>query len=683
MTDVRAALAVLILFALAGLALASDDENAGQGNAFDAESGWLTMSDGVNLSVTYLMPAKSEPDEKFPVLLEMDPYRKDDMSYLWDYPQASYFAKHGYVVALVDVRGTGASEGSVPASEYSEEELSDGVEIIDQLSKKFWSNGNVGMYGYSWSGCNALLIADRKPPALKAILIAHLPDDLFYLDCHYIDGVFHTDTWEAMIDTYNTLPSTEDYAINSNYFEDRFDQEPWHFIWKRNQADGPFWRNESARFKADVEIPVYVIGGLLDSYRDMVPRLLNSSNTLVKAEIGPWGHDWPSSGTPGPNYEWREKGVRWWDYWLKGIDNGIMAEPRFMVFMRDGNEPSTAIKTLPGEWRSGSWPISGIETQKMYPGPSQNLQDSAPDRGAGDVLAYHAGAGSSVPGWWGDLTDDMSSDDAYSLVYDSAPLTEPIEIIGFPEIYLNVSADAPLYHWTVRLEDLSPDGNVSLVSGVLINPADRISRLERTPLTPGEPAKLSGEIHYTTWRFKPGHKIRLAVSNAQFPMAWPTPYRGNTTLFTGQDTFLELPVVKENTLTGTCDVPAPEPDEYPSDATTAPREVSYPAGSYNPETGDSSYLCGEEYAWTIRNTSYNYTENNAWRVNDKDPAHATYETETNYRIALPDRVIDLIGIFSLASDEKSFNLTVTRRLLENDIVVREKTWNEVIPRDNQ
>lgn len=329
MIDARAVLAVLIFLAFAGHSLANDDGNEDQGmpqsNDFDIERGWLTMSDGINLSVTYLMPVKNDPDEKFPVLLEMDPYRKDDMSYLWDYPQASYFARHGYAVALVDVRGTGASEGSVPASEYSEEELSDGVEIIDQLSKMPWSNGNVGMYGYSWSGCNALLIADRKPPALKAILIAHLPDDLFYLDCHYIDGVFHTDTWEAMIDTYNALPSTEDYAINPSYFEDRFDQEPWHFIWKRNQADGQFWRNESARFKPEVEIPVYVIGGLLDSYRDMVPRLLNSSNTMVKAEIGPWGHDWPSSGMPGPNYEWREKGVRWWDYWLKEIDNGIMA----------------------------------------------------------------------------------------------------------------------------------------------------------------------------------------------------------------------------------------------------------------------------------------------------------------------------------------------------------------------
>lgn len=687
MLDLRCVVAVLIFLALFGHALADadDDENLSQSpdNAFNIERDWLTMSDGVKLSVTYFLPATKEPEDRFPVLLEMDPYRKDDMSYLWDYPTASYFASHGYAVALVDVRGTGSSEGSVPAAEYTEEELSDGVEIIDQLSKKEWSNGNVGMYGYSWSGCNSLMIAERKIPALKAILIAHLSDDLFYLDVHYVDGVFHTDTWEAMIDTYNALPSSEDYAINPEFFEERFDQEPWNFIWKRNQADGPFWRNESIRFKPDVEIPIYIIGGLLDSYRDTVPRILNSSNPMVKAEIGPYAHDWPNAGVPGPNYEWREKAIRWWDYWLKGIDNGIMDEPRFMVFVRDGYEPSTEIKTLPGEWRCGNWPIGGIEMQRLYPKASWKLSDSAPNRITGQTLAYHAGAGTEVPGWWGDLTDDMSSDDAYSLVYDSEPLAEPLEIIGFPEVHLNISADAPLYQWTVRLEDLSPEGKVSLVSGVLINPADRLSRLKRMPLAAGEPAELSGEIHYTTWRFNPGHRVRLAISNAQFPMAWPTPYKGNTTLFAGPDTFLELPVVKENTLTGTCNVPEPESEEWPSDATTAGREVNYPAGNYDPETGEASYICGEEFSWTIRNASYNYTENNTWRVNDNDPAHAAYETETNYEIALPERVIRLIGLFNLTSDEESFNLTVTRQLMENEEVVSEKTWNEVIPRDNQ
>ncbi|MDO9033845.1 MAG: CocE/NonD family hydrolase, partial [Methanoregula sp.] len=247
---------------------------------------WLTMSDGVKLSVTYFMPVSGNPGEKFPVLLEMDPYRKDDIAYLEDYPICSYFAKRGYVVAKVDVRGTGSSEGVLPTSEYTEQELSDGVEIINQLSRSAWSNGNVGMFGLSWSGFNSLMIAARKPPALKAILIAHGSDDLFYQDVHYIDGVIHMDCWEPMIDTSNALPATDEYAITSEYFANRFDQTPWHFVWKENQKDGPFWREKSVRFKPDIEIPVYLIGGLLDGYRDTIPRMMNSSNTRIKADLG-------------------------------------------------------------------------------------------------------------------------------------------------------------------------------------------------------------------------------------------------------------------------------------------------------------------------------------------------------------------------------------------------------------
>ncbi|MCA1915181.1 CocE/NonD family hydrolase [Methanospirillum hungatei] len=100
-----------------------------------------------------------------PVLFEMDPCRMDDVSYLEDYYVGMYFAKRGYVVAMVDVRWTGRSDGVVPDREYSEQELSDGVEIIDLLAGKEWSSGNGGMSGMSWSGFNALMIAGRKPPA--------------------------------------------------------------------------------------------------------------------------------------------------------------------------------------------------------------------------------------------------------------------------------------------------------------------------------------------------------------------------------------------------------------------------------------------------------------------------------------------------------------------------------------
>ncbi len=186
-----------------------DDEGVlppDSGDAFTVERGTLGMPDGIKLAVSYWMPKAKKPGEKFPVFFEMNGYRKDDLCYLsWDYPVGAYFARHGYVVAKVDLRGTGDSGGVLPEAEYSEQELSDGVEIVNQLSRKEWSNGKVGMYGLSWGAFNSLMVARRKPPALKAILIAHASDDLYYQDVHFNDGVMHTDVWGAMIDTYNAL----------------------------------------------------------------------------------------------------------------------------------------------------------------------------------------------------------------------------------------------------------------------------------------------------------------------------------------------------------------------------------------------------------------------------------------------------------------------------------------------
>jgi len=655
------------------------------GYQFTVERGFLRMPDGVKLAVSYWKPTAKKSGEKFPVFFEMNGYRKDDLCYLsWDYPVGAFFARQGYVVAKVDLRGTGDSGGVLPEAEYSEHEISDCVEIINQLSGKEWSNGNVGMYGLSWGAFNSLMTAMRKPPALKAILIAHSSDDLYYQDVHFIDGAMHTDVWEAMIDTYNALPDTKKYALTPEFFAERFNQPPWHFKWKENLFDGPFWRKESVRFQQPVEIPIYIIGGLLDGYRDTVVRLLNSPNKQVKADMGPWKHEWPNTGTPGPNYEWRRKALRWWDYWLKGINNGIMKEPRFMVYMRDAVPPSEDITTTPGEWRCGNWPVEGIKERRFYPGESKKLISSAPGNGKSYTLVYKAGSGIGIHGWWGETSGDMSFDDESALVFDSEPLKESVEIMGLPKINLTVSADAPLYQWSVRLEDVRPDGTVSLISGTLINPADRESRLKQTPLVPGQKTKLSGEIHFTTWRFRPKHKIRLSISNAQFPMAWPTPYKGSTKLYPGLDTSIELPIVQRNTLTQTCDLPRPEKEEWPPDASYGEEDEGKSTKiDYNPETGAAIYSCGINQRMTIRDTRYHMQEKNTWKVNDKDPAHATYEAVTNYSIRPPGRDLGLNVKFRMASDEKNFYLTTTRQLFESKKLVREKKWEKTIPRKNQ
>ena len=652
---------------------------------FSLENGTLEMKDGVHLAVTYYRPVAKTPGETFPVIMEKVPYRKDDFFALGDYEYGSYFAKRGYVVARVDVRGTGGSGGAIPASEYSEAEISDAEELIAQLSNKSWSNGNVGMYGISWSAFNSLMTAHRKPPALKAIIAAHGSTDLFYNDVHYIDGALHIDSYAHQIDTDNSMPQSPEYRIDEEYFQNRFDREPWIFTWLRQQQDSDFWRKESVKFKTPLEVPAYLIGGLLDGYRDFVMEVSETSKAPTIAEIGPWNHAWPEYGVPGPNYEWRQKALRWWDYWLKGIDNGILDEPRRMAFMRTGHAPATDLATIPGYWRCDKqWPVDGSTTRRLYPQTTKQLGDAPSAQGSVESLRYRAGAGMAAGGWWGEQTGDMAADDAHSLVYDSAPLTEALEIMGMPQVRLRVAADAPFYQWTVRLEDVAPDGQVSLISGAIINPSQRSSRLEPEALIPGEPTTLSTSIHFTTWRFKPGHRIRLAVSNAQFPMIWPSPTPGSTTLFPGTNTWLELPVVPaKNETSQICVLPSPDP----SDQAPFGKELQSNGPVFksvrNEQTGDSTFTTASDTTWTLHNNKYYSTELYRWDVNDATPANARFRGERRNVFTIAGDEIDLSTLAQIESDATYFHITFTKTLRQNGGLVRERTWTDHIPRRYQ
>src|SRR3989454_8357 len=130
---------------------------------------WIPMSDGVRLAATLYMPEHVSADGRLPPILEYLPYRKDDAMFARDYDLYSYMVPRGYVGARVDIRGTGASEGTLPEDEYTEQEHRDGTEVIAWLAAQPWSNGNVGMWGISWGGFNAIQLAMRRPPELKAI----------------------------------------------------------------------------------------------------------------------------------------------------------------------------------------------------------------------------------------------------------------------------------------------------------------------------------------------------------------------------------------------------------------------------------------------------------------------------------------------------------------------------------
>jgi len=659
----------------------------------------IQMPDGVPLAADLFFPdSVSPPDSesacRLPAVLEYLPYRKDDgRARTWDL--FSYVVERGYVGARVDIRGTGRSGGTLPDREYSEQEQRDAESVIDWLSRQPWCNGNVGMWGISWGGFNSIHMAMRTstPSALKAIVACMATDDLFHDDIHYIDGMMHFDEYEVMIDLLNILPPAPDFELGSDYFANRFDQPPWLLTWLHHQRRDEFWKRGSLRPRYErLRVPAYLIGGYLDGYRDSVPRMLESAKIPLRAVMGPWNHSFPHDAQPGPEIEWRADVVRWFDRFLKGVDNGIESEPSFMVFLRDSHPPGVGLHAIPGRWLvEDGWPIPRIQTLVLYPSPDRTLRREVGPREA-EQLSYVPGAGANASMWWGELTPDQRPADAFSLVFDTEPLREPLQILGFPRVELSGAVDAPLAHFFGRLCDVAPNGAATLVAGGGINGAQRDSDVEPTWLEPGQQYDLSFQLHFTSWVFPAGHRIRLSISNAMFPMIWPTPYPMTLMLTTGESsaTRLTLPVLPDSGRDGASGSREVQP---PRTSGLATLDGFTASGSILPNTwtvvrdearGSTTVRwegqVSNGYPWG----SVEGTERLEYEVSDSDPAHARatgsaetdLETTAGVKLQFHHRVV-------IESDEESFVYGYTRQVYRDGSLLRERRWNERIPRDHQ
>src|SRR5215475_1818522 len=424
----------------------------------------IPMPDGVALAATLYLPPDAGATP-VPVVLEYLPYRKDD-AVGRNLELNSYLTRRGIAGARVDIRGTGNSQGELPAGEYTEQEQRDAEVVIAWLAAQPWCTGAVGMWGISWGGFNSIQIALRRPPALKAIIAVDASDDLFHDDVHYIDGLLHLDEYALMIDHLNALPPAPDFPLDEATLARRFDSEPWLATWLARQQDGPYWRRASLRPDyGRLTVPAFLIGGWYDGYRDSVPRMLAAVPAPVKIMIGPWNHTFPHNAVPGPAVEWRADAVRWWDHWLNGAENGIMSEPPVTVYVRDWHPPDPDLAEIPGRWRTETaFPPERTAHRSWYCGPERDLAPEPPRSGAVALRCVPSG-GVEAGHWWGELTVDQRGADAFSLVFDTPPLEEDVEILGFPLVMLNGAADAEPLHWFGRLCDVAPDGTVTLVTG--------------------------------------------------------------------------------------------------------------------------------------------------------------------------------------------------------------------------
>jgi predicted acyl esterase len=647
------------------------------------ESGWIPMKDGIRLAVTLYMPNGGKAGEKFPAVLEYHPYRKDDGTAQRDYELYSYFVRRGYVCARVDIRGFGNSEGVPTDREYSEQEQLDGLQIISWLAHQPWSNGNVGMMGISWSGFNSLQMAMRHAPELKAIIAVDATAELFHDDVHYMDGMAHVDEFELNMDMAPGMTGAPDYTLDEKVLGPRFDAPPWSLLYLKHQHDGPFWRSP-VRPYSEIRIPCFIIGGLLDGYRDSITDMLQQTKAPLKAIVGPWNHTFPHDAVPGPEIEWRAEAVRWWDYWLKGRDTGVLNDPRLVIYMQHWHPPDPNLPNVPGEWRrEDSWPPRDVRDTVFFPQPNHTLQNTAP---ATEVhqLKYVPSIGVEAGFWWGELLSDPRPVDAFSLVYDSAPLREDVAILGRPRALLKASATAPLADWFARLSDVAPDGTVTQITGAGINGAQRESMTEPRALEPGRVYPLDIAMHLTSWVFPKGHRIRLAVSNALWPMILPTPYSMTTSLELGGDgSRLILPVVP---VKGT-PAPAFQPPQ-PAEQRPDIKSIGYPwPGEWTLERDEANQKATvrwkgkaeTDYPWG-KEIDY---ENLVYDVDDAHPETSAVHGEAESIFTLKGRELRWRGHLSVTTDQKNFYYKYTRELLKDGRMVKQQTWEETIPRDHQ
>jgi putative CocE/NonD family hydrolase len=265
-----------------------------------------------------------------------------------------------------------------------------------------------------------------------------------------------------------------------------------------------------------------------------------------KGLIGPWGHEFPEVAKPEPAIGFLQECLRWWDYWLKGIDTGIMDEPMLRVWMQESVPPRTYYDVRPGRWvAEPSWRSPNLTAQTFWLG--KDALDADP--GSETALLIHGAQSTGLhAGAWcpyaqpGDFALDQRSEDGQSLSFTSVQVKAPMDILGFPEVTLALAADRPRALVAVRLCDVAPDGGSTLVSWGLLNLTHRESHEKPAPLIPCQRYTVTVGLNAIAHSLPAGHRWRVAISPTYWPHAWPSPEPVTLTIFAGPASWLTLPM---------------------------------------------------------------------------------------------------------------------------------------------
>ena len=540
----------------------------------------------------------------------------------------------------------------------------------------------------------------RIPPHLKTVIVRSANDSV-YTEWVYPGGALRPymyDTYSPLMTAYNFAPPDPALVGEkwSEIWQTRLDNnQPWGIGYISHPTEGPYWQDRS--LSADysrVKCSVFVIAGWSDVYPTALLRAF--SNVEVKhkkALVGPWRHIWSENekALPGPRIDGRPIYLKWFDYWLKGIDNGVLAEPPVTVFVREYDPPSPHMPIEePGFWRSElEWPIAREQPTRMYFHPQGKLSrdpyEGSEDEGesyeykptVGITSGIHWGGG-ILP--WG-MPIDQRWDEAYSLTYTTPPLQEPVEVSGTPRALLYVSSTAEVAYFRVKLIDVAPDGASKLVRYGGLNATHRDSHFEPKALLPGEVYELPVELKVMTYVFAPGHRIRVAIASADIQNAWPTALPAVNTLFRNgrYPSHIVLPVIPEQNPKLPEPVFVELPNADPKVALDEQQPLEYSITQDLVAESTTVRLAREGEGERGDGKSY-FKQVSSYTVSEKNPANAALKAFVIYSVKRPESEIKVEANELTSSNESSF-----RHLVEVEITVNgrrhfNKSWSVTIPR---
>lgn len=558
----------------------------------------IAMRDGVRLATDIYRPAGTE--DALPVILERTPYDKaapsrsekrvGDTEPMARLDLAAYFVRQGYVVIFQDCRGRHGSEGQF--TKYLDD-ATDGFDTLKWLVEQPWCNGKIGTMGLSYAAHTQAALACLNPPGLACMFLDSGGFSNAYQGGIRQGGAFELKqaTWAYRQALQSSLAKTDPVvraALDAIDIRDWFTRMPWRpghspircvpeyedYLFEQWTAGAfdEYWKQPgiyaAGFYEQFADVPMMHMSSWYDPYPKTATEnyigLSGCKKSPVRLILGPWTHgdrilhytgdvDFGADAVLDGNLadDFLALRLRWFDHWLKNIDNGVAHEPKVRIFVMgggSGQRNSDGRLDHGGKWRdSNDWPFPHTDFTKYYLQPHGMLDPKSPEID-NSVLSYNHDPNRPVPTIGGAITSgapvmeggafDQREDPRFFgceppflplasrsdvLVFETPPLEADTDVVGPIEVRLWISSDCPDTDFTAKLIDVYPsnsdypDGFAMILTNGILRCRYRDSWEHPKMMTPGEIYEITIKLYPTGNRFGAGHRIRLDIASSDFP----------------------------------------------------------------------------------------------------------------------------------------------------------------------